>query len=79
MVFPVVVYGCESWSERRLIARESMLSNCGAGEDSRESLRLQDQTSQSKEINPEYSLEGLKLNEAEAPKLWSADAKSQLT
>ena len=31
-----------------------------------------------KEINPEYSLEGLKLNEAEALILWSADAKSQL-
>ena len=30
-----------------------------------------------KEINPEYSLEGLIL-EAEAPILWSPDAKSQL-
>ena len=38
-----------------------MILNCGAGEDSRESLRLQDQTSQSKEINPEYSLKGLML------------------
>ena len=41
-----------------------MLLNCGAGEDSWESLGLQEeQTSQSilKEINPEYSLEGLKL------------------
>ena len=38
-----------------------MLSNCGAGEDSRESLGLQDQSSQSKEINPEYSWEGLML------------------
>ena len=38
-----------------------MLSNCGAGEDCRESLGLQDQSSQSKEINPEYSLEGLML------------------
>ena len=36
--------------------------NCGAGEDSRESLELQDQTTKSlKEINPEYSLEGLML------------------
>ena len=50
-----------SGPERRLNAEESMLSNCGAGEDSRESLRLQDQTSQSKEINPEYSLKGLML------------------
>ena len=50
-----------------------MLSNCGAGEDSRESLGLQDQSSQSKEINPEYSLE------AEAPILWPPDVKNQLT
>ena len=40
-----------------------MFLNCGAGEDSRESLGQQgDQTSQFlKEINPEYSLEGLML------------------
>ena len=40
-----------------------MLLNCGAGEDSWESLGLKgDQTSQSlKEINPKYSLEGLML------------------
>ena len=40
-----------------------MLSNCGAGEDSREPLGQEgDPTSQSlKEINPEYSLEGLML------------------
>ena len=34
MVFPVVVYGCESWTERRLSAEELMLLNCGIGEDS---------------------------------------------
>ena len=40
-----------------------MLSNCGAEEDSSESLRLQRRSNQSipKEINPEYSLEGLML------------------
>ena len=34
MVFPVVMYGCESWSIKKLSAKELMLSNCGAGEDS---------------------------------------------
>ena len=29
MVFPVVLYGCESWTIRRLIAEELMLLNCG--------------------------------------------------
>ena len=33
-VFPVVMYGCESWTIRRLSAKELMLSNCDAGENS---------------------------------------------
>ena len=41
MVFPVVVYGCESWTERELSAEELMLLNYGVGEDSLESLGLQ--------------------------------------
>ena len=35
MVFPVVMYGCESWTvKKRLSAEELMLLNCGIGEDS---------------------------------------------
>ena len=41
LVFPVVMYGCESWLWRRLSAKELMLLNCGVGEDSWESLGLQ--------------------------------------
>ena len=44
MVFPVVMYECESWT---LSATELMLLNCGIGEDSWESLGLQDPTSPS--------------------------------
>ena len=33
-VFPVVTYGCESWTTKRLSNEESMLSNCSAVEDS---------------------------------------------
>ena len=33
MVFPVVMYGCESWSIKKLNAKEFMLLNCGVGED----------------------------------------------
>ena len=33
MVFPVVVYGCESWTVK-LSAKELILLNCGIGEDS---------------------------------------------
>ena len=39
MVFPVVMYGCESWTVKK--AEEWMLLNCGVGEDSLESLGLQ--------------------------------------
>ena len=47
MVFPVVMYGCESWTIKRLSIEELMLLNCGAGEYFGESLGLQgDQTSQ---------------------------------
>ena len=34
MVFPVVMYGCESWTKRKLSTEELMLLNCGIGEDS---------------------------------------------
>ena len=34
MVFPVVMYGCESWTVKKLSAEELMLLSCGIGEDS---------------------------------------------
>ena len=40
MVFPVVMYGCESWTTK-LSAEEMMLLNCGVGEDSQESPGMQ--------------------------------------
>ena len=33
MVFPVVMYGCESWTVKKADAEELMLLNCGVGED----------------------------------------------
>ena len=41
MVFPVVMYGCESWTVKKQSAEELMLLNCVVGEDSWESLGLQ--------------------------------------
>ena len=41
MVFPVVTYGCESWTMKKLSTEEFMLLNCGVGEDSWESLGQQ--------------------------------------
>ena len=34
MVFPVVIYGCVIWIIKKSSAEESMLLNCGVGEDS---------------------------------------------
>ena len=33
MVFPAVMYGCESWTIKKLSPEELMLLNCGVGED----------------------------------------------
>ena len=45
----------------RLSTKELMLLNCGAGEDSSESLGQQGDQINLERINPEYSLEGLML------------------
>ena len=33
-VFPLVMYGCESWTIKKAECQRLMLLNCGAGEDS---------------------------------------------
>ena len=59
MVFPVIMDRCEGWTIRKAEHRR-MLLNCGAREDSYESIGQQGQ-SILKEINLEYSLEELML------------------
>ena len=34
IVFPVIMYGCESWTIKKVSTKELMLLNCGVGEDS---------------------------------------------
>ena len=34
MIFPVVMYGCEIWTVKKLNTEELMVLNCGVGEDS---------------------------------------------
>ena len=58
-VFPVVMYWCESWTIKRLSAKELMLLNCGAGRVPW-TARSSNQPIL-KEINSEYSPEGLML------------------
>ena len=48
MVLPIAMYGCESWTIKKLSTEELMLLNCGVGELSLRALALQgDPTSQS--------------------------------
>ena len=63
VVFPVVMYGCESWTIKKAEAEELIVLNCGFW---RRLLRVPWTTRGSnqsilKEISPEYSLEGLML------------------
>ena len=61
MIFPVVMYGCESWTVK-LSTKEWMLLNRGVGEDLRVPWTAR-RSNQSilKEISPENSLGGLML------------------
>ena len=34
MIFPEVMYGCKSWTIKKVSTKELMPSNCGVGEDS---------------------------------------------
>ena len=34
MVYPAVMYGCESWTIKKLSVKILLLLNCGVGEDS---------------------------------------------
>ena len=56
MVFPVVMYGCESWTVK-LSAKEWMLLNRGVGEDLRVPWTARSKQSILKEISPECSLQ----------------------
>ena len=80
MVFPVVMYGCESWTVKKaehwridafeLWCWRRLLRVPWTARRSNQSIL--------KEVSPEYSLEGLMV-EAEAPILWPPDVKNWLT
>ena len=63
MVFPVVMYGCESWTIKKLSTKEIILLNCGVGKDSLRASWTARRSNQSilKEISPGISWEGLML------------------
>ena len=78
MVFPVLMYGCESWTIKKLSTVEWMLLNYGVGEDSWRVHWTARRFKQSflKEISPGCSLEGLmsKLKFQYFGLMWRADS-----
>ena len=77
MVFPIVVYGCESWTIRKAERQRIDAFELWCW---RRLLRVpwtawRSNQSILKEINPKYSLEGLMLN-LEAPIFWPPDVKN---
>ena len=77
LVVPVVMYGCESWTKRKLSAEELVLLNCGVGEQS---------PLDCKEIQPVHPKGNQSWifiwrtdAEAEAPILWPPRVKNWLT
>ena len=78
MVFPVVVYGCESWTKKKAERQRIDASELWCW---RRLLRVpwtarRSNQSILKEITPEYSLEA--DVEAETPILWPPDVKNRL-
>ena len=63
MVFPAVMYGCESWTIKKAECQKIDAFEYGVGEDSLKVPWTARRSNQSvlKEISPEYSLEGLIL------------------
>ena len=75
MVFPVVMYGCESWTVRKLRAEELMLLNCGVGELLSPLDRKEIQPVHSKGDQP-WVFFGRNDAKAETPVLWPPPVKS---
>ena len=79
MVFPVLMYGCESWSIKKVKCQRMDAFELWCW---RRLLGVPWTASRSnqpiiKEISPEYSLEGLMLK-AETPILWPPDVKTNI-
>ena len=77
LVFPVLMYRYDSWTIKK--AEELMLLNCGAGEDSWESLDSKENKSVKPKGNQSWIFTGRTDAEAETPILWLPDAKSWFT
>ena len=77
MVFPVVMYGCESWTVKKA-EHWRIDANCGVGEDSWESLGLQGDPTSPFWRRSAWDFFGRNDAKAETPVLWPPHVKSWL-
>ena len=75
MVFPVVMYECESWTIK-LSTKELMLLNCGVGETLESPLDYKEIQSVHPKGDQSWVLIGRTDVEVETPILWPPDAKN---
>ena len=75
MVFPVVMYGCESWTRKTAERHRMMLLNCGVREDSWESLGLQGDPTSLPRRRPVLSVHWKDWCWSWTPILWPPHAK----
>ena len=80
MVFPVVMYGCESWTVKKAERWKIDVFelNCGVGEDSWESLGLQGDPPVHPKGDQSWVFIEMTDAKAETPVLWPAHGKSWL-
>ena len=75
MVFPVVMYGCQSWTKRKLNTKELMLLNCVVGEDLESPLDCKKIKPVHPKGNQSLIFVGRTDAEAETSVLWPPDVK----
>ena len=76
MVFPVVMYGCESWTVKKAEHQRLMLLNCGVGEDSLSPLDCKETQSVHPKGDQSWVFIGRTDAEPEIDILWSPDGKN---
>ena len=78
MVFPAIMYGCESWTIKKLSAKELMLLNCGVGEDSWESLGMDEIQPVHPKGDQSWIFIGRTDIEVDTPTVWPPNVKNWL-
>ena len=76
MVFPVVMYGCESWTIKKAKRRRIELLNCGVKKTLESHLDCKEIQPVHSEGDQSWVFIGRTDAEAETPILWPPDAKS---